>query len=128
MGLAELAASDAKMYLGDLEGFARTITFQSPLGVTAPVSGLYMDTAMKLDPDTRMPVLARDVYIVVHVDNLYAAGLDVPVATQKRGANNWYFFISNGIDRSEVKYRVKQSAPDRSLGIVTIYGEQCDDQ
>ena len=120
MGLREIMEEDLGVILeDDIYGPAWLITVTDPAGTTPPeFKGYSNDISQLIDPDTGQAVSGRLASITLRISSLTAAGLDLPVGISNASSKPWIVQF-NDINGNAFKFKVSQSNPDRTLGIVT---------
>jgi len=124
MGLREVAENDLNFTLEDgAFGFGWPITVTDPDGLSAQVYGQHSDIAFQIDPNTGEAVSGRVIEIAIRMKSLTDAGFtSFPVNQSDTSKKPWIFDVDdiNGVSH---KLTVKQSNPDRMLGVITC---QCE--
>lgn len=118
MGLREQAALDSIAILNDEDGFAWPITITDPGGTSALLNGFSNDIAETIDPETGMAVSGRLASVALHMRDLAAAGLGIPKAIDDEDSLPWVVTFDDilGVPWT---FKVQESNPDRSIGVVT---------
>lgn len=120
MGLRETMESDLGVILeDDVYGPAWLITVTDPAGNTPPAfKGYSNDISQLIDPDTGQAVSGRLASITLRISSLTTAGLGLPVGISNAVGKPWIVQFDD-INGNPFKFKVSQSNPDRTLGIVT---------
>ena len=127
MGLRDTAKADARSILNDdVHGFGWPITVIDPDGVTANLTGFSNDVAEVIDPDTGIAVSGRIASVALVISDLTDAGLDLPVSIADSLKKPWLIKFDD-INGNAFTFKVKQSNPDRTLGIITCVLEFYED-
>lgn len=117
--LRQLAESDLAITLTDsVDGFGWPVTVTDPDGNTADLIGQTGDIAELIDPDTGQAVSGRLAHVALRIRDLEAAGLGLPQGVHESGRLPWRFAFDD-INGNAHLFMVRQSNPDRTLGIVT---------
>lgn len=127
MSLRELAKSDLSFILRDEpDGFGQGITLTTPQGISNEFIGFSNDISQVIDPDTGAIVSGRAASVAINIDSIYAANVALPRSISDTGSKPWLVSFTS-IDGEIIKFKVVQSNPDRSLGIITLILElyQC---
>ncbi len=119
MGLREQSEKDLGFILeGDSAGFPWDITITSPTGESSVgLKGFSDDISQLIDPDTGMLVSGRLASVAIRISSLYAQGFALPRDVSDHSMNPWVvqFNDINGLPHT---FKVRQSDPDRALGLV----------
>lgn len=118
MSLRLLAESDLSFIVEDSSsGFGWPITLTSPAGTKYNLVGLSNDIAQIIDPETGVPVSGRMASITLRISSLISAGASLPYGVPKANEKPW---LAEFQDISLVghRFKVKQSSPDRGMGLV----------
>lgn len=119
MGLRDIAKADARRILNDgVHGFGWPITVTDPDGVTANLTGFSNDVAEVIDPDTGIAVSGRVASVALAISDLTDAGLCLPKDIADASKKPWLIKFDD-INGNAFTFKVKQSNPDRALGIIT---------
>lgn len=113
MSIIALAEADLALTLEDLTGFGQALTVTDPAGLAKPLAGQSVDIGEVIDPDTGTAVSGRFRGVTLRLSSLAAAGLGIPVSVES--GVSWIITDADG-----QKWAVERSAPDRTLGIVTL--------
>lgn len=120
MGLREQAESDLEFILeDDVFGFGYPIIVTDPDGLSKPLKGFSNDIAQIIDPDTGQAVSGRLASAVLRISSLTAAGLALPRGIAETALKPWLIKFDD-INGNPFTFKVSQSNPDRSLGIVSL--------
>ncbi len=120
MNLRQLAESDLAHTLEDeLTGFGWAITITDPSGTSRLLTGQSDDIAQVIDPDTGIAVSGRMASAVVRLTTLQAAGLGIPQGEASTAVKPWRVRFED-INGNPHEFKVKQSNPDRALGVVSL--------
>lgn len=118
-GLIDIAEADLAVTLEDpVFGFGQDITVTDPDGVTAGLVGFSGDIAQVIDPDTGTAISGRLAHVDLRISSLEAAGLGLPKEITKRTEKPWIIDFDD-IQGNPYKFKVQQSNPDRTSGMVT---------
>lgn len=103
---------------GDLWGWPITVT--DPDGTTAALTGQSGDIAQVIDPQTGDVISGRLAHCVLRLSSMTAAGFtDVPRAIASQTAKPWVV-VFDDVNGTSHTFKVRQSSPDRTLGIVSL--------
>ena len=120
MGLRTQAEADLEFILeDDIYGFGYPIVVTDPDELSKPLTGYSNDIAQIIDPDTGQAVSGRLASAVLRISSLTAAGLGLPVGIAETALKPWLIKFDD-INGNEFTFKVSQSNPDRSLGIVSL--------
>lgn len=120
MNLRLLAEQDLGLIIEDgVGGFGRAITITDPAGTAGAFTGLSDDIAQVIDPDTGTAVSGRLASVAIRIASLYAQGFALPEGIADSAQKPWIVEFED-INGLPYKFKVAQSNPDRSLGVVTL--------
>ena len=118
MSLRELAESDLAGIVEDATtGFGWPVTVTAPNGFGAVLTGLSNDISQVIDPDTGQIVSGRLATVVLRTSSLDGAGLGQPVGVSDAESKPWIIGFDD-INGTSYKFKVRESNPDRALGLV----------
>ncbi len=119
-GLRQLAESDLGLILEDaVGGFGFSITVTDPSGLVRPLTGSSGDISQVIDPDTGEAVSGRAATVHLRTSSLVAAGFStLPQGVADTKGKPWLIAFDD-INGNSFIYKVSQSNPDRTLGLVT---------
>lgn len=123
MNLRMLAEQDLATTLEDgVTGFGWPVILTTPDGEVVKITAQSNDISLTVDPQTGVVVSGRQASAVVRISTLTAEGVCIPVGVAKRDARPWVvqFTDINGGDNA---FKVTDSFPDRTLGIVVLHLE-----
>lgn len=121
--LREMARTHSKRILEDsVSGFGWPIEVTDPNGVTVNLTGFSQDIGQAIDPETDQVVSGRTASVVLAIASLMAAGLGMPEGISDPTSKPWVmtFDDSEGVEHT---FKVKESAPDRTIGQVLCFLE-----
>jgi hypothetical protein len=102
----------------DLWGWPVTIT--DPSGLSASLTGQSGDVAQIIDPQTGDVISGRLAHCALRMSSLTAAGFTtVPRSIANSSSKPW-IVVFDDINGTEYTFKVRQSNPDRTMGIVTL--------
>jgi len=120
MGLRALAETDLGNILEDKTyGFGWDITVTDPDGLSEPLVGFSDDISQIIDPDTGQAVSGRLASVALRISTLNTLGFTMPEGISDSSKKPWLIEFDD-INGNAFKFKVKQSNPDRALGIVTL--------
>lgn len=123
MGLREQAAIDCKAIVEDLSaGFGWPITVTNPDNVSAAMVGLSTDIAHSIDPDTGAAVTGRRASVALSIEALTTAGLGMPRGIAEGAGKPWVIRFED-IHGNSQAFKVRETAPDRAIGVVVCFLE-----
>lgn len=119
-GLRQLAESDLGLILEDaVGGFGFSITVTDPSGLVRPLTGSSSDISQAIDPDTGEAVSGRAATVHLRISSLVAAGFaNLPQSIAETSSKPWIIAFDD-INGNPFTFKVMQSNPDRTLGLVT---------
>lgn len=126
MGLREIAEQDLALTLEDIDGFGYNIQVTDPAGLSKPLVGRSGDIGQAIDVDTGQLVSGRTASVSLRISSLTAAGLGLPEAVADSTSKPWRITFDD-INGVSFAFKVSQSAPDRTLGLVTCHLENWED-
>ena len=117
MSLRQLAVSDLAAITADTKtGFGWDITVTDPSGTSQAVKGITNDISQIIDPDTGQIVSGRSASVAIAISDLTS----LPVGIADVSSKPWVIQF-NDISGVAYTFKVTQSNPDRTLGIVTCH-------
>lgn len=114
MNLREQAELDLGFILSDPDGMSWPITLTDPAGAETPLLGFSNDIMQSIDPQTGAVVTGNIASIALRMSEITG----VPIGVSNTSSRPWVVEFSD-IGGTQRKYRIVQSFPDRSLGLVT---------
>lgn len=119
MNLRNLAESDLGVILEDgVYGFGWPIVLRDPQGFASPcLRGYSNDIAQTIDPDTGELIAGRIATAVLRTSTLHAAGMSLPRGIADGGSKPWLVEFED-INGTPHTFKVRESMPDRALGVV----------
>lgn len=118
MGLREIASQDLNIILSDKDaGFGWDILLTNPQGQSVALVGYSNDIGKNIDPETGVPVSGRLSTIAISMQKILEAGFEFPVSIADSSAKPWIVEF-NDINGLSYKFKIAQTFPDRSLGIL----------
>lgn len=120
MNLRQQAETDLHFILEDsATGFGWPITITNPIGMSRPLTGSSNDISQVIDPETGQVVSGRSASVALRVASIFAEGFNsLPVGISDRNIKPWLVQF-NDINGNPHTFKVIQSNPDRTLGIIT---------
>lgn len=117
MSLRTLAENDLSFILEDkVNGFGWDMILRNPNGETQNLVGFSNDISQAIDPDTGQLVSGRSATVALRMSTLT---IGIP-----RGITNTsskpYVVIFNDINGNSYTFKVQQSNPDRTIGVITL--------
>lgn len=123
MSLRETIESDLSFILEDeTTGFAWSITVESPDGTSEAFKGFSADIAQAVDPDTGELVSGRFASVALRISSLEAIFSTLPRGISSDAGKPWTVTF-NDIGGDPWTFKVKQSNPDRTVGVVVLHLE-----
>ncbi len=119
MGLRELAEKDLGFIVeGDPLGFRWPVTLTDPTGRTSDgLFGFSDDISQTIDPDTGQLVSGRLASVALRISTLRSQGFSLPSGIADQSRKPWVVTFDD-INGTAHTFKVKQSDPDRALGLV----------
>jgi len=118
MGLRQIAEQDLSAILSDSFGFSWNIRLTDPLGVSKIVTGFSNDIAQVIDPDTGLFITGRSASVAFNMALLKSSGFySLPVSVADTSKKPWIVDFDD-INGSAHKFKVIESQPDRTLGMI----------
>lgn len=119
-GLRSLAESDLASTLeDDVTGFGWPVTVTDPAGTSSSgLIGQSSDISQVIDPDTGQAVSGRQAHVSIRISSLTAQSLALPVGIADASSKPWRVKFDD-INGNAFEFKVAESNPDRTLGIVT---------
>ncbi len=119
MNLRQIAEQDLGAILEDgAMGFGWPIQVTDPSGLSLPFTGFSDDISQIIDPDTGTAVSGRLISVALRISSLTAVGLALPVGIADSASKPWVIAFDD-ISGNPFTFKVAQSNPDRTLGLVT---------
>ena len=118
-GLRALAESDLEFILEDTDGFGWDITVTSPEGVSANLVGSSGDVGLLVDLETGLVVSGRLANVILRISSLTTARLAIPEGIMDASKKPWLVTF-NDINGNAHTFKVSQSSPDRTIGVVKL--------
>ena len=115
MGLRTQIEADLAESMEDEDDFGWPVTIVAPDGVSQSLIGLSTDIAQIIDPDTGMVISGRMASIALRISTLIFATLPEGVADQT--SKPWLVWFED-VNGNPYTFKVKESNPDRAMGIV----------
>lgn len=127
MGLRTLAEQDLGLILEDEAfGFGWPITLRSPAGLqSTALIGYSDDISQTIDPDTGQLVSGRLASVALRTSTLLAQGFVMPYGVADAAAKPWVVTFAD-INGTAYTFKVRQTNPDRALGLVVCILEGYD--
>lgn len=122
MSLFDDAAIELQEIINDDIGATVACTITSPDGVFYAFNCRMSDISQTLDVNTRERISGRRIEISVSMIDLAEAGFESSRGIEKKTEKPWKVEFSNVISKEET-YKVVETSPDSSLGIVVIHLE-----
>lgn len=127
MSLRTLAEQDLGAILEDSAyGFGWSITLTDPDGLTDTLTGFSDDISQVVDPDTGQLVSGRLASVALRISSLVAAGFTLPRNVSDNTSKPWVVTFDD-INGTAHTFKVRQSDPDRALGLVVCILEGYDE-
>ncbi len=98
-------------------GFGRAIRVKTPAGVVLELTGLTRDISDAIDPDTGVNITTRQASAAIRISAFGAHG--IPQNVPENDKRPWSVTFSDA-DGNPQTYRVIESKPDRTIGIVVL--------
>ncbi len=118
MSLRTIAETDLGRILeDDTNGFGWLITVTNPAGFAKALKGFSNDISQVIDPDTGQAVSGRLASVSIRIALLTANGLAIPEGIVDATSKPWLVTF-NDINGNGYTFKVQQSNPDRTLGLV----------
>lgn len=114
MGLRDQARDDLRAILTDTDGFGWPITVYPPDSGPVWLTGFSNDVAQTIDPDTGIAVAGRVASVALPLSYLPC----VPAGVADQTAKPWVIEFDD-IGGTCHRFKVRESFPDRAIGIVT---------
>lgn len=124
MGLREMAMQDLSLILEDKQyGFGWDITVTSPTNQVGNFIGYSDDISQVIDPSTGAIVSGRSASVALAISSLFLAGFSLPVGVVSKTTKPWIVTFKD-INGSSHTFKVAQSNPDRTIGMITCILEE----
>lgn len=119
MNLREVAEQDLAVTLEDnIYGWGWPIKVIDPAGLSKDIFGQANDIAFQIDPQTGQAVSGTIVEVVFRISTLISAGFaDLPKDQPDKTKKPWIFEFDD-INGNTGTFIIKQSNPDKTLGII----------
>ena len=100
-------------------GFGYSITVTDPAGLVAPVLGYSGDIGLVIDPNTGQAVSGRAAHATININTLITAGFtSLPRGIEDPSSKPWIMTFED-LNGHSITFKVSESQPDRTLGVVT---------
>lgn len=117
MNLRTLAENDLEFILEDsINGFGWDITITNPSETSQALTGQSNDISQVIDPDTGQIVSGRSASVSIRRSSLT---IGLPVGIADTSLKPWIVSFDD-IGGTSHTFKVVQSNPDRTLGIITL--------
>jgi hypothetical protein len=118
VGLRETAENDLAFILEDsVDGFGWDINLTDPVGLSEDLVGYSGDISLTIDPETGVPVSGQLAHVALRITTLKGLGFEIPRGIVETTSKPWVV-VFNDIDGVQRTYKVQESNPDLTLGIV----------
>ena len=114
MGLRATAETDLSGILENENDFGWPIRITNPAGAFQDLIGFGNDIAQLIDPDTGVAISGRQASVALRMSSLDA----LPVAIANSTSKPWLVTFDS-INGETQTFKVIESNPDRSLGLIT---------
>lgn len=119
MGVREIAEQDLAVILEDREfGFGWDINVTDPAGLNDDFVGQSHDIAQSIDMETGQILSGRKAQVTLRISSLAAKGFTLPEGILEKTKKPWIIRFDD-INGNPYNFKVKESKPDRTLGVVT---------
>lgn len=120
MNLRKIAETDLAGILEGDSGFGWLIKITSPDGIVKELTGFSNDVSQVIDPDTGIIVSGRNASIAIRIELISQAfpGKGLPRGIANSSEKPWVVEFSD-INGNNHKFKISESNPDRTLGLVT---------
>ena len=117
--MREQAEADLAETMEDAtNGFGLFVTLQSPEGLSAALVGLTTDISFVIDPETGVAVSGRTASVTLRISSIVEAGFaGLPRAIANPTEKPWVVVFAD-IGGTAHTFKVRESNPDRALGVV----------
>ncbi len=116
-GLRQIAKQDLRDIMSDVTGFLWPCTITNPEGDSVDFDCRSNDIWFKLDPGTGEIVTARQATVTVLTSELADAGFSDICGIAESTSKPWLVTVED-IDGTSAKYKVSETYPDRTLGLM----------
>lgn len=120
MNLRQQAEADLQFILEDNPtGFGWAITLTDPSGLSKNLIGSSNDISQVVDPETGQVVSGRSASVTLRVASIFGEGFSsLPTGVADASSKPWIIGFKD-INDNPHTFKVIQSNPDRTLGLVT---------
>ena len=119
MSLRLQAESDLAQTLEATLDFGWPVVVTDPSGNSGNLNCQTGDIGLTVDPDTGLPISGRLAHCSMRISTLVSEGFtDLPKGISNTNLKPWLVTFDD-INGNTFSYKVKQSMPDRTIGIVT---------
>lgn len=123
MGLRAEASAKLELTLENTNYFGWPITVTDPNGLSGSLTGSSTDIAQVIDPDTGAVVSGRAASVTLRIETLTSLGFtDIPRAIAETAGKPWVISFDD-INGNAFTFKVKESNPDRAIGLVVCHLE-----
>ena len=128
MGLAEIIHADTRTILNDTQcGNGVAISITAPDCTVGTLTGFSNDIGLLVDADTGQAVSGRAATIAIHLADLAEQGLAIPENVHNKRSKPWVVGYTDQLGNAYT-FKVSESHPDRTAGIVTCTLVSYDDK
>ena len=121
MGLRVIAEADLAVLLEDgVHGFGFPITLTDPNGNVKPFTGYTNDISQTVDPDTGQAIIGKVVNVALRLSKIFDAGMTLPQGIADNNSDPWVVTFDD-LKGDTSTFKVFDSAPDRTLGIIVLH-------
>lgn len=126
MSVLQEARHKVDEILSSIELFSIEVTMLSPDEVLAHVNVLSGHTYAYIDPDTGQGTSSEQARIHISVPQLLENFGEIPVISSDEYGRPWRIIMTDagGVDQT---FKLKESLPDNTLGLVSYYLEKYED-
>lgn len=119
MSLRSTAEADTTRILEDNDtGFGWPITLIDPSDLETELIGYSNDIHEIIDPDTGVSVSGRKVSVALSISSIEAANIPLPYAIADEKTKPFVIKFNDNAGNEHI-FKVMESNPDRTLGIIT---------
>lgn len=122
MGLRSQAEADLGVILENEDDFGFPITLTDPSGEVANLIGFTHDISEVIDPNTGTAVTGRDINVSLRTGSILDENLAIPQGVADTDKKPWMVKF-NDLEGQSGTYKVRESRPDRQLGVVVLICE-----
>ncbi len=126
MSLRAVAESDLALTLEYGTDWGQAIIVTDPAELQVTLNGQSGDIGALIDPDTGMGVSGRLAHVSLRISSVLTAFGALPVGIAESAQNPWRVSFPGSATPAQ-EYKVSETRPDKTLGVITLIVEVYED-